>query len=355
MGRVKNVVVFSQSLDLEPLVAAFPAGTVRGVVWPSIRPGERAAVERVAAARGLPTAEQPRAQDPKVADFVRVLKSWEPDLLVTNHYPLKIRPAVLATATHGGVNIHAGLLPEFRGAHIPQWVILTGAPRSGVTVHVLSEGFDEGDVVGRCEVPVRGTDTWVTLLERSRAAFREWFPTLVPRLLEGPPRGTPQDAARAVYYRPRTPEDGRFRWTDPVRTIYDLIRALVAPKPGAFCEDGGRREVVDRFCTLQEVARRKARATGRALEKDGLRLDPAGAPAAADAVPDAVRFAVTRGGATIGRAAVEGIALETGAARAAWAFDAPADETRWAPTTAALLDTFARAELRLPGGAAGTP
>ncbi|MBK7575399.1 MAG: hypothetical protein IPI26_09140 [Elusimicrobia bacterium] len=353
MGRVKNVVVFSQSLDLEPLLAAFPAGTVRGLVWPSVRPGEREAVERLGVLRGLPVTAQPRAADPGVADFVRVVKGWAPDLLVTNHYPMKIRPEVLSISTFGGINIHAGLLPEFRGAHIPQWVILTGASRSGVTVHVLTEGFDEGDVVGRCEVPVRGTDTWVTLLDRTRAAFREWFPTLVPRLMEGPPRGVPQDPGRAVYYRPRTPEDGRFRWTDPVRTIYDLIRALVAPKPGAYCDDGGTREVFECYCTLQAVARRKARATGWALEKDGLRLDPLGTAPSADADHGAVRFAVTRGGATIGRAGVEDIALETGAARAAWAFDAAADDARWGPTAAALLDAFAREELRLPGGAAG--
>src|SRR5687767_14002523 len=95
-----------------------------------------------AAAFGIPVWTQPRRQD--VAPFLGPLHSARPDLILVWSYTMRLPRPVLALPRLGAVNVHNGLLPEYRGRHVQQWALVNGEQETGLTLHYMDEGFDTG-------------------------------------------------------------------------------------------------------------------------------------------------------------------------------------------------------------------
>ena len=104
----------------------------------------------------------------------------------------------------------------------------------------MVERPDRGDIVAQQRFPVEETDTALTLHKRAADEARRLFSEIYPLLREGRAPRAPQDHSRASYFGGRTPEDGRIDWRWPARRIYDLIRAVTHPYPGAFTTHAGR-------------------------------------------------------------------------------------------------------------------
>lgn len=165
--------------------------------------------------------------------FVKVLESLAPDLLVVVAYGQILPPSVLRIPSAGCINVHASLLPKYRGAAPIQWAIINGEEKTGVTTMWMDEGMDTGDIFLQKEVAI-GTDwTAIELAEVLSRVGSELLLETLKRIEAGDTIRVPQNHAEATYAPILKREDGRIDWGDSARAIYNRIRG-VQPWPGAF-------------------------------------------------------------------------------------------------------------------------
>jgi len=215
------------------------------VVVPGIRSG--ADVEMVVARareKSLRLLVQPRPRE--LAPFLETIQSLRPDVMLVWSYPMLLPPELTGLAARGAFNIHSGKLPEYRGGHVMMWALINGERETAATMHRVDAGIDTGPVVAEERFAVEWDDDIASLQGKlavaGTALLTRWWPTLA----DGTAPQTPQDESRAHYYRMRTPADGLIDWAQPNIQIYNLVRALVAPWPGAFTTIGGAKLVVRR-------------------------------------------------------------------------------------------------------------
>jgi methionyl-tRNA formyltransferase len=170
---------------------------------------------------------------------------------------------LLELAPHGALNLHGSLLPRYRGRCPVNWVLVNGERETGVTLHYMEAKPDRGDVVAQRAVPITDDDTALTLNRKLGEAARALLRATWPRLLAGTAPRVAQDHARATYFGGRRPADGRIDWAAPARRIYDLVRAVTHPYPGAFTTWRGRQLLVWR---VQPLAARRPAVPGEVLE-----------------------------------------------------------------------------------------
>jgi len=142
------------------------------------------------------------------------------------------------------LNLHGSLLPRYRGRCPVNWVLVHGETETGITLHYMEEKADRGDIVAQTAIPITPEDTAATLLARMTAAAGQLFRETYPRLRSGQAERFPQDHARASYFGGRRPEDGKIDWRQPATAIYNLMRAVTHPYPGAFTFFQGRKLLV---------------------------------------------------------------------------------------------------------------
>ena len=120
-------------------------------------------------------------------------------------------------------------------------MLVNGEARTGVSLHHMTADADAGDVVAQRPIGIEPDDTAFTLYERMVKAGVELLLETYPAVLAGTAARVPQDAARATSVPRRRPEDGRIEWTWPAARIFNMIRAVAHPYPGAFVGDGPAR------------------------------------------------------------------------------------------------------------------
>lgn len=177
---------------------------ILGVVTQPDRPKGRdlklqpSPVKTIAAGAGLPVWQPGRARHP---DFLAALAALRPDMLVVAAYGQILPQAMLDLPRFGGVNVHASLLPKYRGAAPIQWAILNGEAETGVTIMKMAAGLDTGDILSRRAVPIFPEDNAATLHERLAVLGAE---LLVPTILDT--RAAASSLSRRSNQRPATPE-----------------------------------------------------------------------------------------------------------------------------------------------------
>jgi methionyl-tRNA formyltransferase len=190
----------------------------------------------VALARGLPVLQPRRIKAPEALEALRAL---EPELLVVVAYGQLLSRALLDLAPRGAINVHASLLPLYRGAAPIQWAVVEGARETGVTTMLLDEGLDTGPTLLARATPVGPRETAAELHDR----LARLGATLLVETLEGLARGTlvphPQDHARATLAPLIRKEDGRLDWSRPAVELERRVRGF-DPWPGTFALWGGR-------------------------------------------------------------------------------------------------------------------
>jgi len=165
-----------------------------------------------------------------------------PEMFFSFYYRDMIREEILRIPPLGAYNLHGSLLPAYRGRCPVNWVLVHGEAQTGVTLHHMVRKADAGDIVGRKVVPIAPEDTAFTLYGKLCDAAGILLDELLPLMKIGQAPRIPQDLSRGSYFGGRRPEDGRIDWNWPAARIYNLIRAVTDPYPGAFCglEDGSR-------------------------------------------------------------------------------------------------------------------
>ncbi len=194
-------------------------------------------VRGLAAQRALPVFAPERLDG---GDWLGRLRAWDPDFIFSFYYRRLLPAPVLETARRGAFNLHGSLLPKYRGRCPVNWVLIHGEPETGVTLHHMVAKPDAGDIVAQRRVPIAADDTAHTLYGKLSSAAAELLRATYPRLGAGTAPRIPQDRSQASYFGGRTPADGVIDWAQSARQIYNLVRAVTHPYPGAFTHWQGR-------------------------------------------------------------------------------------------------------------------
>jgi methionyl-tRNA formyltransferase len=194
-----------------------------------------------AKAKGIPVHTPEKAGTP---EWVERIAAMRPDLILSVYYRNMIGAKVLELAPLGAFNMHGSLLPRYRGRAPINWAVLNGEPRIGMTLHRMVKEPDAGAIVDQDGVDIGPRDTAEQAFRKVLPCARRVLRRQIDALLLGTARETPQDASKATYFGGRKPEDGRIDWTRPSREIFNLIRAVTDPYPGAFTDVGPSRLMV---------------------------------------------------------------------------------------------------------------
>lgn len=181
---------------------------------------------------GLAVLQPERLRAPEGIQQVADLR---PDLVVVVAYGQLLPPAVLALPRHGCLNVHASLLPKYRGAAPIQWALWNGDPETGVTVMRMEAGLDTGPIVSQERLAIGSDDNARSLHDRLARQGADLLARTIPEYVAGRIPLQPQDPAQATHARKIVAADGRIDWTQPARRIWNQVRALT-PWPGAFTE-----------------------------------------------------------------------------------------------------------------------
>jgi methionyl-tRNA formyltransferase len=168
------------------------------------------------------------------------LRELDLDLAFVIGWSQLVRAEALALARRGMIGAHASLLPRNRGRAPVNWAIIRGETEAGNTLLWLGDSVDGGDVIGRTEIPITPYDTCATVYERVAESNRDLILGALPSLLAGERPGRPQERSDEPLLPRRRPEDGLVDWAAASARVYDLVRALARPYPGAFSRLDGQ-------------------------------------------------------------------------------------------------------------------
>lgn len=172
------------------------------------------------------------AQPEKIGEAAEAIRAAAPDVIVTAAYGQKVPDRVLNLAKHGGLNVHASLLPRHRGAAPVAYALLAGDAESGVTIFRMVKAMDAGPMLVRAAIPVGETETTPELEARIAAAAAPALLEALKRLEEGSARFEEQDHAKATLAPKLSRADGVLDFARPAAELARRVRAMT-PWPGA--------------------------------------------------------------------------------------------------------------------------
>jgi len=193
-------------------------------------------IKETALALGIPV-YQP--DNPNTEDFLHQLAALSPNIIVTVAFGHLLKKQILNLPPLGCLNVHASLLPKYRGAAPIAWAIFNGEEVTGVTIMKMDEGMDTGPILAVRKEAIRPDDTTETLSQRLSEIGAELIVETLREWLAGRITPLPQDPSQATYAPPLTKGDGKIDWTRSALEIERQIRAMI-PWPGAFTTIEGK-------------------------------------------------------------------------------------------------------------------
>ena len=174
----------------------------------------------------------------RAPEAMNQLRLWNPDLIVVAAFGQILKPDVLALPQHGCVNVHASLLPRWRGAAPIQAAILAGDVETGVTIMNMDQGVDTGAIINQRTIKIEDDDSAGSLTEKLSHLGADLLIETLPRYLSGELQPQTQDESKATYAPMLKKEDGLLDFTKPVEELVRGVRAY-NPWPGAYFEWNG--------------------------------------------------------------------------------------------------------------------
>ena len=193
-------------------------------------------IKSIAQEAGLPVIQPASINAP---EGVAALRDLRPDLLVVAAYGQILSPEVLSIPPLGGINVHASLLPKYRGAAPVAWAIWNGETRTGVTIIRMSAGLDAGDLLAQEVLDILPDETAGELEARLAPLGARLALEVLDQLLTGPVTGKKQDPAQVTKAPKLKKEMGLIDWTQPADRVWNQIRAMQPwPTPYTFLHRG---------------------------------------------------------------------------------------------------------------------
>ncbi|MFS8514817.1 MAG: methionyl-tRNA formyltransferase [Planifilum fulgidum] len=180
-------------------------------------------VKVVAEKRGLSVFQPEKLRDP---EGIRSVLAMEPDLVVTAAYGQIVPQAILDAPRYGCINVHASLLPKYRGGAPIHRAVIDGEKETGITIMKMVPELDAGDILTQRAIPIDERDHAGSLHDKLSRLGAELLIETLPALLSGRIQPIPQDDRLATYAPNLRREDEWIDWTQPARKIYDHVRGL---------------------------------------------------------------------------------------------------------------------------------
>lgn len=194
-------------------------------------------VKELACAAGIPVFQPHRVKDD---ESFRILSEIRPDLIVVAAYGQIIPQRILDLPQYGCINVHASLLPAYRGAAPIQWAVINGEKESGVTIMQMGAGLDTGDMIAKRTVTLTPEETGGSLFERLSREGADLLVETIPKIPAGKIRREKQpEESTTMYARMIRKSDGAIDWNADAVTIERLIRGL-NPWPSAYSSLDGK-------------------------------------------------------------------------------------------------------------------
>ncbi len=193
-------------------------------------------VKVLAEARQLPVFQPAKLRTPEA---FATLQAWQPDLIIVVAYGKMLPNSVLTLPPLGCINVHASLLPKYRGAAPIQWAIAQGEQETGVTIMCISERMDAGDILLQKRIPIEKDDTGGSLHDKLANLGAEALLEALVLLKQGRLVARPQNEADATYAPMIKKEDGCIDWRQSAAVIERRIRAFT-PWPSAYTTFHGK-------------------------------------------------------------------------------------------------------------------
>ncbi len=193
-------------------------------------------VKKLALEHGLTVLQPEKASAP---DFIETLTGLAPDVIVVAAYGKILKPAVLNLPKYGCINVHASLLPKYRGAAPIQWAVIDGVEKSGITIMHMAEGLDTGDMIISEDIPLEPKETAGTLHDKMAEIGGPLLLRALDMLEAGTAPRIPQDNEKASYVSTIDKSLGKIDFNNDAAKIERLIRGL-NPWPTAFTYINGK-------------------------------------------------------------------------------------------------------------------
>jgi len=185
----------------------------------------------------------------KTDEFVKSISKLKPDLFIVVAFGQILPESILAVPRIGAINIHASLLPKYRGAAPIQWAVINGEKETGVTTMFMDKGMDTGDILLSAKEKISSDDTSVTLHDRLSVLGSELLTKTLKAIETNDITPTPQDHGKATYAPLLKKKDGRIDWKLPAENLDAFIRGM-SPWPGAFTFHDNKRLKIFKAATL---------------------------------------------------------------------------------------------------------
>ncbi|WP_053120242.1 bifunctional UDP-4-amino-4-deoxy-L-arabinose formyltransferase/UDP-glucuronic acid oxidase ArnA [Pseudomonas sp. P1.31] len=225
-----------------------------------------ASVAQLCASKGIPVHAPEDVNHPL---WIERIAKLSPEYIFSFYYRNLLSEQLLATAKKGAFNLHGSLLPSYRGRAPANWVLVNGESETGVTLHRMVKRADAGAIVAQQRVAIERSDTALSLHGKLRIAATDLLRDTLPAMLQGKTSETAQDESQATVFGRRTAADGKLLWAKPAEQLFNLVRAVTQPYPGAFCAVGEHKLIV---WSAEVVKGNDGQAPGRVISVDPLRI-----------------------------------------------------------------------------------
>ncbi len=166
--------------------------------------------------------------------WVEKIRAYQPDVIFSFYYRDLLSEEILSIPASGCFNLHGSLLPKYRGRAPLNWALVNGETETGVTLHEMTASPDNGDIIAQRKITILDTDTALDLNKKAVSEAQLLLDECLPKILDHSFTAVAQDNSQASYYGGRTPADGAIDWNKSSQEVYNLVRAVTHPYPGAF-------------------------------------------------------------------------------------------------------------------------
>ncbi|MEA5503141.1 methionyl-tRNA formyltransferase [Halotia wernerae UHCC 0503] len=191
-----------------------------------------------------------------------LLLKFQPDCVVVSSYNQILPPNLIELSTF--INVHYSPLPHYRGRANVNWAIINDEPCAAITIHKISPGLDEGNILFQQLISIGFDDTVATIYDKLNEIQQQHLGDTVVKTFHGYD-GITQNNAEATYCCTRLPEDGEINWSTSTRSIDCFIRALVSPFPGSYTYFQGKKLLVWRAKPVDNPPTYVGRIPGRVI------------------------------------------------------------------------------------------